>query len=52
MAVKHVRFLVFLALLGSSCSTKLVTKMTIKPEEKIASLVFFPVFCARLLPLD
>ena len=42
MAVKHVRFLVFLALLGSSCNTKLVTKLTIKPEEKIEFMTLDP----------
>ena len=42
MVVKFLYFLVFIGLLGSSCSTKLVTKMTIKPEEKIRFMTLDP----------
>ena len=42
MVPNYLRFLVFIALLGSSCSTKLVTKMTIKAEEKIRFMTLDP----------
>jgi predicted dehydrogenase len=42
MAVKYVRFLIFMAFLGSSCSTKEVTKMTISPGEKVKFMTLDP----------
>jgi predicted dehydrogenase len=42
MVSNYLRFLVFIALLGSSCSTKPLTKMTIKPEEKIRFMTLDP----------
>ena len=42
MVPNYLRFLVFIALLGSSCSTKPLTKMTIKAEEKIRFMTLDP----------
>ena len=42
MLPNYLRFLIFMAFLGFSCSTKEVTKMTISPEEKIKLMTLDP----------